>query len=120
MKGMGGMMGGMMGGGGSDPNLKNLEPNKRVKAITYCRDTYRVTTADDKTRPFWERNLRFQDQLQQGWTGEGCSRDHAGRHDGRQSFDNFRSAGGDQQDDRGAMLSRASCREVCGIEVRAG
>jgi cytochrome c len=43
MKGMGGMMGGMMGGGGRDPNLKNLEPNKRVKAITYCRDTYRVT-----------------------------------------------------------------------------
>jgi cytochrome c len=56
---MGGMMGGMMGGGGRDPNLKNLEPNKRVKAITYCRDTYRVTTADEKTRAFWERNLRF-------------------------------------------------------------
>jgi cytochrome c len=54
MKGMGGMM-----GGGRDPNLKNLEPAKQVKAITYCRDTYRVTTADGKTRPFWERNLRF-------------------------------------------------------------
>jgi cytochrome c len=52
-------MGGLMGGGGSDPNLKSLEPNKRVKAITYCRDTYRVTTADGKTRAFWERNLRF-------------------------------------------------------------
>ncbi len=59
MKGMGGMMGGMMGGGGRDPDLKNVEPNKRVKAITYCRDTYRVTTADDKIRAFWERNLRF-------------------------------------------------------------
>jgi cytochrome c len=58
MKGMGGMMGGMMGGG-RDPNLKNLEPGKQVKAITYCHDTYRVTTADGKTRPFWERNLRF-------------------------------------------------------------
>jgi cytochrome c len=58
MKGMGGMMGGMMGGG-RDPNLKNLELNKRVRAITYCRDTYRVTTADEKTRAFWERNLRF-------------------------------------------------------------
>jgi cytochrome c len=59
MKGMGGgMMGGMMGGG-RDPNLKNLEPGKQVKAITYCRDTYRVTTADGKTRAFWERNLRF-------------------------------------------------------------
>jgi cytochrome c len=59
MKGMGGMMGGMMGGGGRDPNLKSLEPNKQVKAITHCRDTYRVTTADGKTRAFWERNLRF-------------------------------------------------------------
>ena len=52
-------MGGMMGGGGSDPNLKKIEPAQKVKAITYCRDTYRVTTADGKTRAFWERNLRF-------------------------------------------------------------
>jgi cytochrome c len=57
MKGMGGMVGGMMGGG-RDPNLKSLEPAKQVKAITYCRDTYRAT-ADGKTRAFWERNLRF-------------------------------------------------------------
>jgi cytochrome c len=57
MKGMGGM-GGMMGGG-PDPNLKKLEPGVQVKAIAYCRDTYRVTTADGKTRAFWERNLRF-------------------------------------------------------------
>jgi len=57
----GGMMGGMGGmmGGGPDPNLKKLEPGIQVKAITYCRDTYRVTTADGKTRAFWERNLRF-------------------------------------------------------------
>jgi cytochrome c len=54
MKGMGGMM-----GGGPDPNLKKLEPGIQVKAITYCRDTYRVTTSDGKTRAFWERNLRF-------------------------------------------------------------
>ncbi len=52
-------MGGMMGGGGRDPNLKSLEPGKQVKAIAHCRDTYRVTTADGKTRAFWERNLRF-------------------------------------------------------------
>src|SRR6266849_4006765 len=55
--GMGGM-GGMMGGR-PDLNLKKLEPGIQVKAITYCRDTYRVTTADGKTRAFWERNLRF-------------------------------------------------------------
>jgi cytochrome c len=54
MKGMGGMM-----GGGPDPNLKKLEPGIQVKAITYCRDTYRITTSDGKTRTFWERNLRF-------------------------------------------------------------
>jgi cytochrome c len=61
MKGAGGMMGGMGGmmGGGPDPNLRKLEPEIQVKAITYCRDTYRVTTADGKTRAFWERNLRF-------------------------------------------------------------
>lgn len=50
--------GGMMGGN-PDPNLKKLEPGIQVKAITYCRDTYRVGTADGKTRAFWERNLRF-------------------------------------------------------------
>ncbi|MFG3592715.1 c-type cytochrome [Bradyrhizobium sp. RDI18] len=56
--GMGGMMGGMMGGG-ADPNLRSLEAAIQVKTISYCRDTYRVTTADGKTRAFWERNLRF-------------------------------------------------------------
>lgn len=55
--GMGGM-GGMMGGG-RVPDLKTLEPNMHVKAITYCHDTYRVTTADGKKRAFWERNLRL-------------------------------------------------------------
>ena len=54
---MGGM-GGMMGGGG-DSNLKSLDRARQVKAITYCHDSYRVTTANGKTRHFWERNLRF-------------------------------------------------------------
>lgn len=59
--GKGGMMGGMGGmmGGGRDPDLRKLEPGQQVKAITYCHDTYRVTTADGKTRAFWERNLRL-------------------------------------------------------------
>ena len=55
---MGGMMSGMMGGG-RVPDLKNLEPKTQVKAITYCHDTYRVTTADGKKHAFWERNLRL-------------------------------------------------------------
>src|SRR5258706_16286824 len=50
---------GVMRGGGPEPNLKKIGPEIQVKAITYCRDTYRVKTADGKTRPFWERNLRF-------------------------------------------------------------
>ena len=58
MGGMGGGMGGMMGGG-RVPNLKHPDPEKRVKAISYCQDTYTVTTADGQTRKFWERNLRL-------------------------------------------------------------
>ena len=75
MKGMGGMMGGMggmMGAGGKDPSLKNLQPAKRVKAITYCRDTYRVTTGDEKTRAFWERNLRFKTDSSQDGPDKGA------------------------------------------------
>ena len=44
---------------GGAPNLKKLNPEDRVQAIGYCRDTYRVTTNDGKIRDFWERNLRF-------------------------------------------------------------
>ena len=54
----GGPMGGMMGGG-QVPNLKKLDPADRVQAITYCKDTYTVTTAKGQTRKFWERNLRL-------------------------------------------------------------
>ncbi len=55
----GGMgMGGMMGGG-RVPNLKHLDPAERVQAITFCKDTYTVTTASGQTRKFWERNLRL-------------------------------------------------------------
>jgi cytochrome c len=53
----GGAMGGMMGG--SVPNLKKLNPEDRVQGISYCGDTYRMTTGDGKTRAFWERNLRL-------------------------------------------------------------
>jgi cytochrome c len=55
---MGGGMGGMMGGG-QVPNLKNLDPADRVQEITYCKDTYTITTANGQTRKFWERNLRL-------------------------------------------------------------
>jgi cytochrome c len=54
MGGMGGMM-----GGGQVPDLKNLDPAARVQEITYCKDTYTVTTANGQTRKFWERNLRL-------------------------------------------------------------
>ncbi len=54
----GASMAAMMGGGGVS-NLKKLDPEDRVQAIRHCNDTYRVTTADGKTRDFWERNLRF-------------------------------------------------------------
>jgi hypothetical protein len=44
---------------GAVPNLKTLDPQERVRSINHCGDTYKVTTADGKTRDFWERNLRF-------------------------------------------------------------
>jgi cytochrome c len=50
-------LGGMMGGG--DVDLKTVGPEQQVRAVTYCRDTFRVMTADGKTRAFWERNLRL-------------------------------------------------------------
>lgn len=56
----GNQTGGMMRIGADPvPNLKKLGPDERVQKIIHCRDTYRVTTADGKTRAFWERNLRF-------------------------------------------------------------
>jgi len=58
MGGMSGMGGGMMGGG-QVPNLKHLDPENRVQAISYCKDTYTITTANGQTRKFWERNLRL-------------------------------------------------------------
>ncbi|SRR5258708_2890587 len=55
---MGGGMGGMMGSG-PVPNLKKLDPEDRVASITYCKDTYTVTTGDGKVHKFWECNLRL-------------------------------------------------------------
>jgi cytochrome c len=52
-------MGGMMMGGGQVPNLKQLDPEDRVRSINHCGDTYKIATGDGKTRDFWERNLRF-------------------------------------------------------------
>ena len=49
---------GMMGGG-QVPNLKKLYSAQRVQTITYCKDTYTVTTANGQSRKFWERNLRL-------------------------------------------------------------
>jgi cytochrome c len=46
-------------GGAPTLNLKKVDAEDRVQAISYCGDTYRVRTADGKTREFWERNLRF-------------------------------------------------------------
>jgi len=53
----GGQMGGTMGG--ADLDLKTVGLEHRVQAISYCHDTFRVTTADGHTRAFWERNLRL-------------------------------------------------------------
>lgn len=43
-------MGGMMMGGGQVPNLKKLDSEDRVQSINHCGDTYKVATADGKSR----------------------------------------------------------------------
>ena len=70
----GNQMGGMMGmmGGSPVPNLKKIGPDERVQTITHCRDTYRVTTADGKTRDFWERNLRFKTDVSEDGPQKGA------------------------------------------------
>jgi len=40
-------------GGGRAPNLKHLDPENRVQVITYCKDTYTITTTNGQTRKFW-------------------------------------------------------------------
>ena len=40
-------------------SLRDVEPQARVTALRYCKDTYFVTLANGKTFPFWEFNLRF-------------------------------------------------------------
>lgn len=64
-------MGGMMSRG-PVPNLKKLESDARVAKIAHCRDTYRVTTADGKTRAFWERNLRFKTDVSEDGPQKGA------------------------------------------------
>ncbi|MEP7057264.1 MAG: c-type cytochrome [Caldimonas sp.] len=41
------------------PALKDANAASRVTALSHCGDGYKVTTADGKTRLFWEFNLRF-------------------------------------------------------------
>lgn len=39
--------------------LNTVGPDERVTAVRHCKNTFFVTTADGKERPFWEINLRF-------------------------------------------------------------
>jgi cytochrome c len=55
----GATMGAMPGMGGQRRNLKTMDAKFQVTAISLCRDTYRVTTANGETEEFWEPNLRF-------------------------------------------------------------
>jgi cytochrome c len=63
-------MGGMMGGG--DVDLKTLGPDHHVRAISFCGDTFRVTTSDGNTRAFWERNLRLKIDTTNTGPGKGA------------------------------------------------
>jgi len=54
-----GGMGGMGHHGQETANLKQLDANNRVTAISHCKDTFNVTTASGETHPFWAQNLRI-------------------------------------------------------------
>ncbi len=98
--------GGMMGGG--VPNLKQLDAEDRVQTIRYCRDTYRVTTADGKTRAFWERNLRFKTELEPRWATERRARTRWCRHGGRSRRRDLCRSGRNQRFDRTEVLNQSS------------
>ena len=51
--------GGMMSMQPAKEDLKKAPPQGQVTAITHCRDTYTVKTADGKVNKAWEFNLRF-------------------------------------------------------------
>ena len=63
-------MGGMMST--AVPNLRTLASEDQVQAVSYCHDTYEVTTADGKKRKFWERNLRFKTDSSQDGPNQGA------------------------------------------------
>jgi cytochrome c len=47
--------------------LKELPPERQIKAISLCGDTYTVTHGDGKRVRFWESNIRFKtDSSEQG------------------------------------------------------
>lgn len=50
---------GMMNMQSRREDLKKAPPEGQVTALTHCRDTYTVHTADGKTNKVWEFNLRF-------------------------------------------------------------
>lgn len=50
--------GGMMGSPNL-PDLRNISAEARVAAISYCGDSYFVTSATGRKMAFWEFNLRF-------------------------------------------------------------
>ena len=75
-----GQMGGMMGGG-RVPNLKHLDPEDRVQAITYCKDTYTITTANGQTRMGAQPPLKNGRECRRSRKGRPCFGE--GRNDGR-------------------------------------
>ena len=40
-------------------NLRQFDLAVRVQTVTYCKDTYTISTANGQTRKFWERNIRL-------------------------------------------------------------
>ena len=61
-------MGGMSGMRGL-PNLKTVEPSSRIKTISYCHDTFKVTTVDGKPATSGSAIFASRQTVQRGRSG---------------------------------------------------
>jgi hypothetical protein len=95
-------MGGMMGARPA-PNLKKLDPEDRVEAITYCGDTYPGQDGRWENARVLGAQPAPQDGFERRRSAEGRAGDRCRRDDGRPGIAHLRDPGRDQRVNQAAM-----------------